>query len=810
MRNLNFLKLFYGLMLVMVSTAFVSCVDDNDDTEAPYLEVSPTTLIFGLDGQPANGSQASFDISTNRSWKATVKDDKSWVTLSKYEGEGSATIQVSIPENVNDEASVVIEISNKVGVLMSETVKITSGSIAPTELIYNETFGTKGGTASPYPYVDQYTDWVKSGEGSETVEYTGAAASLRQSGSTSVGYEGASGGTKLFFGANSNFVVNKISLKENQTKLKLTFGGVYYDFNTKDNVFKPEKFHFYLSADGQTWSNAIEYTTKDAADNWVFATSNFTLKQATTTLYIKFAADVASVFSIDDPTLTTGVGGTEVDLEGGEEPEPGEAKVITIPELNAMMTTTQTPVDETADRYFEAVVQNDVEGGNYSFNNLILATENATTAGNGITLYGNQVEPTTIDVKKGDKVKVTLYKGLAKTVNYNGMFEVTGGKDDTWAKVEKLGSTATITPIVITADKLADYQGMTVTIQDATTATAGVWANTSSISSHTFTAGGTEFVVFCKKEATAFVDKAYKIATGNISGLAAVNSNKGQLVPRNIDDVAAFNATSSDPLITEVTPTSLNFPASGDTKTVEVTVINQGSNKLSVSGLDGTLNASVNGNTITVTATENNGNAVNQTLTISLENGNSKTVTVTQEAKGSTSGDVITMTKDDIVNGKTGSVELASNAYGQQNVNDASTWYTWSNNSLNFTGARICIAPANNGGGIQVQGNASDATKQGRIANVSAISNIQSIEIVLKVVSTSTYAPAYNVYAGTSANPTSTDTKIEGTSSVETIDKFKVYTETFDFSKGNYSYFNIMNDLAGALYIDSIKITYKK
>ena len=53
MRNLNFLKLFYGLMLVMVSTAFVSCVDDNDDTEAPYLEVSPTTLIFGLDGQEA-------------------------------------------------------------------------------------------------------------------------------------------------------------------------------------------------------------------------------------------------------------------------------------------------------------------------------------------------------------------------------------------------------------------------------------------------------------------------------------------------------------------------------------------------------------------------------------------------------------------------------------------------------------------------------------------------------------------------------------------------------------------------------------
>lgn len=810
MRNLNFLKLFYGLMLVMISTAYVSCVDDNDDTEAPYLEVSPTTLTFGLDGQPTSGSQASFDISTNRSWKATVKEDKSWVTLSKYEGEGSATIQVSIPENVNDEASVVIEISNKVGVLKSETVKIKSGEQAEAILIYQETFGTKGATSSPYPFVDQYTDWVKSGEGSETVEYTGTAASLRQSGSTSVGYEGASGGTKLFFGANSSFVVNKISLKENQRNLKLTFGGVYYEFNSKDNVFKPEKFHFYLSADGQSWSNAVEYTTKDAEDNWIFATSNFTLKKATTTLYIKFAADVASVFAIDDPTLTTGNGGTEIDLEnGGEEPEPGEAKVITIPELNAMMTASQTPVDETADRYFEAVVQNDVDGNNYSFNNLILATENATTAGNGITLFGSQVEPSTIDLKKGDKVKVTLYKGLAKTVNYNGMFEVTGGKDDTWAKVEKIG-TASITPIVITADKLADYQGMAVTVQNASTATAGVWANADGISSHTFTAGGTDFTVFCKKGATAFVDQPYSASTGDITGLAAVNSNKGQLVPRNMEDVKNFNPTSSDPLITEVNPTSLNFPASGDTKTIEVTVINQGNNQLSVSGLDGTLSASVNGNSITVVAIENNGNAVNQTLTISLENGNSKTVTVTQEAKGSTGGDVISMTKDDIVNGKTGSVELASNAYGQQKVDDVSTWYTWNINNLNFTGARICIAPTNNGGGIQVQGNASDATKQGRIANVSAISNIQSIEIVLKVVSTSTYAPSYSVYAGSSANPTSADTKIEGNSSVETVDNFKVYTQTFDFSKGNYSYFNIMNDLAGALYIDSIKITYKK
>lgn len=250
MRNLNFLKLFYGLMLVMVSTAFVSCVDDNDDTEAPYLEVSPTTLIFGLDGQPANGSQASFDISTNRSWKATVKDDKSWVTLSKYEGEGSATIQVSIPENVNDEASVVIEISNKVGVLMSETVKITSGSVEPSVVIYNDNVGTIELDKTNWPFVDKYEGWNKTGIGSESVTYTGVNASVRNSGLANTdAYAGASGPNVVFFGKTpTSFNVNTITLTSGQKNLQLTFGASRSVNNngTYDNTFDVSKFEVAL------------------------------------------------------------------------------------------------------------------------------------------------------------------------------------------------------------------------------------------------------------------------------------------------------------------------------------------------------------------------------------------------------------------------------------------------------------------------------------------------------------------------------------------------------------------------------------
>lgn len=331
MKNLTFLKLFVTTMFVMATALFAGCVDDNDDTEAPRLEVSPKTLVFDTDGTPVEGSQSYFEISANRHWTATVLDDKTWVTLSKMEGDGSDKVQVSIPEGITDEAKVLIQISNKVGVLMKEEVTIRSGNIVPAVVIYNETFGTTAPSKSSYPFVDEFTDWVKSGEGSTTVEYAGSGASIRQSGKLSAGYEGASGGDKLFFGNNANFIIQKITLKSDQTNLKLGFGGSYSQQITGgyDNEFKPESFHFYLSKDGTTWSNAIQYDYKQADEYWVYVTSNFTLKYPVNTLYIKFAADIASVFAIDDPTLSTGNGGQEIDL-GNTDPAVSTAEATQV------------------------------------------------------------------------------------------------------------------------------------------------------------------------------------------------------------------------------------------------------------------------------------------------------------------------------------------------------------------------------------------------------------------------------------------------------------------------------------------------
>ena len=560
-----------------------------------------------------------------------------------------------------------------------------------------------------------------------------------------------------------------------KTNYRIIFGGADSQSNggTYDNIFKPESFHVAVG-NGTDWSGNLTYEKIGGSDTtdpyWVQFAVDFTLKEAVGQLSIRFTADVASVFAIDDVQLVEGNGGQEVDLEGGVvPPDPGEATAITIPELIAQMTTTEAPVDANADRYLDAVVMNDVAGANYTFNNLILATENATEAGNGITLYGSQVEPSTLGLNKGDKVRVTLYKGLAKVVNYSGMYEVTGAKEATWCKVEKTGTVTSIPTATIVAADLAKYQGMAVTIANASVAQAGVWASASALSSHTFTADGANFTVFCKqsdeKNPSVFLDVPYKAATGNISGLAAVYKNNSQLVPRNLDDVAAFS-DSSTPMITGVTPASLSFEAAGGEKTLTVSVINQGDNQLSVSGLTPPLSATVDGLTVTVKADPNTGTQpVNQTLTITLANGNSKDVPVTllALAQAGGTGEVVAFSITDI---KADNADLPTNGYGSQVVATPSTWVSWTVGGIEFTGVKICESPASNGSIIQMQGNDSDAAKQAKLQNVTPIDGMSKIKIVFRSYpnkSGSYYNPGYTMtVAGAAQTPVETYTDKSG------------------------------------------------
>lgn len=648
MKKSSIWKLLFSALTVFAVAVFAGCTDVNDDMGAPYLNVTPENLTFDAEGQPADEYNGTFIVETNRPWRAIVEDEQTWVRLSATEGEGDAAVTVTVPaSNIGQSAKVTFEVYNSYGALIQKDVNVLQGEVKPATVIYGNNFDktlAAKDANNRWPFLDQSDAWQNAtGTGIESVTYAYKNMSVRSSQKNSGGYDGASGQNKIFFGtAPANFDIDNITLPSGETNYRITFGANYSKNNdgTYDNTFKPEYFHVWVG-NGTTWKE-LKYEKIGGSDEtdpyWILFKSDFTLKTALKELSIRFTTTTGgeaanSAFSIDDLSFTNGNGGQEVDLEGGVvPPDPGEATAITIPELIAQMTTTEAPVDANADRYLDAVVMNDVAGANYTFNNLILATENATEAGNGITLDGSQVEPSTLGLNKGDKVRVTLYKGLAKVVNYSGMYEVTGAKEATWCKVEKTGTVTSIPTATIAAADLAKYQGMAVTIANASVAQAGVWASASALSSHTFTADGANFTVFCKqsdeKNPSVFLDVPFKAGSGNISGLAAVYKNNSQLVPRNLDDVAAFS-DSSTPMITGVTPASVSIPATGGDQVLTVSVLNQGDNQLSVSGLTPPLSATVDGLTVTVTAEANTGTSpVNQTLTITLA-GSTKTVPVT-------------------------------------------------------------------------------------------------------------------------------------------------------------------------------------
>lgn len=818
MKKSSIWKLLFSALTVFAVAVFAGCTDDNDDMGAPYLNVTPENLTFDAEGQPADEYNGTFIVETNRPWRAIVEDEQTWVRLSATEGEGDAAVTVTVPaSNIGQSAKVTFEVYNSYGALIQKDVNVLQGEVKPATVIYGNNFDktlAAKDANNRWPFLDQSDAWQNAtGTGIESVTYAYKNMSVRSSQKNSGGYDGASGQNKIFFGtAPANFDIDNITLPSGETNYRITFGANYSKNNdgTYDNTFKPEYFHVWVG-NGTTWKE-LKYEKIGGSDEtdpyWILFKSDFTLKTALKELSIRFTTTTGgeaanSAFSIDDLSFTNGNGGQEVDLEGGVvPPDPGEATAITIPELIAQMTTTEAPVDANADRYLDAVVMNDVAGANYTFNNLILATENATEAGNGITLCGSQVEPSTLGLNKGDKVRVTLYKGLAKVVNYSGMYEVTGAKEATWCKVEKTGTVTSIPTATIAAADLAKYQGMAVTIANASVAQAGVWASASALSSHTFTADGANFTVFCKqsdeKNPSVFLDVPFKAGSGNISGLAAVYKNNSQLVPRNLDDVAAFS-DSSTPMITGVTPASVSIPAIGGNETIIVSVANKGENVLSVSGLSGLLEATVDNanNMVTVTAQPNTGAVQNQTLTIAIAGGNSVTVPVTLlGVGGGGTGEVVAFSITDI---KADNAELPINGYGSQVVATPSTWVSWTVGGIEFTGVRICESSASNGSIIQMQGNASDATKQAKLRNVTPIDGMSKIKIVFRSYGTTKYAPGYTMtVAGAARTPVETYTDESG---------YREYVHEYDLTGLGADSFELDNNKVGALYIESFEIT---
>jgi len=330
MMRKNLTQMFLLLSIALFSTLFAGCNTEEVDPVVPSLEisqeaggeaVSSLTLAFGS----AEATQ-SFAIRCNRNWTAVSSNDE-WVVVSPESGEGDATVNVSVTRNPGTKRTATITVST---ILYKKTVTIEqAGEQAEAQVIYFDNLdGEEASNASGnWPFADTFEGFNKQGTGVAEVTYKSSSVTVRaNSVSNDTKYNTsdysaniASGVNNLYFQAGATFEVQKIAL-EGLDKLQLTLGVERNEYGNYDAPFNPEEFIVSLSADGNSWVE-LPYT-RSTYKGWDMATADFQLKEATEYLYIKMAASVAT--RVDDIKLTTGVGGTEIDLAAGETPdEPG-------------------------------------------------------------------------------------------------------------------------------------------------------------------------------------------------------------------------------------------------------------------------------------------------------------------------------------------------------------------------------------------------------------------------------------------------------------------------------------------------------
>lgn len=418
-------------------------------------------------------------------------------------------------------------------------------------------------------------------------------------------YEG-SGVNNLLFGSNNEFVIGKITLDAAQKNLCLTFGSYLSEYGASDNAFDASKFHVSLSKDGDNWVE-ITYDRPVADDEhsqygtWALATANFTLKEVPAELYIKFNADIASSYRMDDVTLLEGVGGQEVDL-------------------NYVAPTTGAKIGEikTAGKYKTAGTV--VARGKLAY---IIADETG-----AMMVYHNGNERAV-----GDKISIE------GEVTINNEASTPRFSEDAVVTVESTGNAWTYNPTVCDAsamDQLLSVDPVCTEIQfTGTLSIDGNYVNVA-IDGASKAIGSVKYI---DNTTISDLDGAVVVVKGYFVG-----TSSGKYV--NVLPYSIEAAGEVPPSIT-VNPTSLTFAAAGEAKTVTVTKKNADDCTIEASADNEQFTVEVSGDQVNVTAKENTAeDAISGTLTVKLMKAGEAvaTATVKLTQSGVSSGNEQTVT----------------------------------------------------------------------------------------------------------------------------------------------------------------------
>lgn len=586
-------RILFGTLCLVSASVFTGCSDDDEKSLVPELTASPETLTFSEETETVQ----TISVKANCEW-TVVKTDLDWATVEPMSGKGNATITVSVSEM----ASGLSERSGKIAFSLihpefgkwgeaesTVTVKQYASGVTPPptgDPIYANNFDKEQATqtyggGSSWPYLDQFEGWKnESGTGISAVTYSFNGMSARANSPSNNNYskyEG-SGVNNLLFGSNNEFVIGKITLDAAQKNLCLTFGSYLSEYGASDNAFDASKFHVSLSKDGDNWVE-ITYDRPVADDEhsqsgtWALATANFTLKEVPAELYIKFNADIASSYRMDDVTLLEGVGGQEVDL-------------------NYVAPTTGAKIGEikTAGKYKTAGTV--VARGKLAY---IIADETG-----AMMVYHNGNERAV-----GDKISI---EGEVTIYNEDSTPQFS---EDAVVTVESTGNAWTYNPTVYDAsamDQLLSVDPVCTEIQfTGTLSIDGNYVNVA-IDGASKAIGSVKYI---DNTTISDLDGAVVVVKGYFVG-----TSSGKYV--NVLPYSIEAAGEVPPSIT-VNPTSLTFAAAGEAKTVTVTKKNADDCTIEASADNEQFTVEVSGDQVNVTAKENTAEeAISGTLTVKL------------------------------------------------------------------------------------------------------------------------------------------------------------------------------------------------
>lgn len=445
-------------------------------------------------------------------------------------------------------------------------------------------------------------------------------------------------------------------------------------------------------------------------------------------------------------------------------------------------------------------------GGN--FYNTLAVVDNTGKPNSGMLFYG--VNYTDAELPVGAEVEIDLSE--ATYVPYNGLPEVSGAKiTATGSKVEM-----NVPELTVSEACSMNYVGQYICVKDVAPATEGYWNTTGDWNNTTLTNQSGASVTIRVNKNAEFAAEKYIVERGNIYGVMEIYSSSYQMFPMSKADVAAF-AEPTDPLL-KLDTDNLTFVAGGETKQVVLTVKNVPSYEVVATTSNNDqfeTEVSADKNTVSVIARPNETDiAIDAVLTVTVkypEGELKQTVALKQNASVSADAERVTFSLASIEASVGG--EIAKSYIGT--VADPSTWLHWTTDGIRFAGVRIQRPSASSAyqGTIQMQGNATDAARQGFITNTESLTDIQQIIVVLRANS----ATALNVsifmgdkpadaadYEGTEVTPTS-NTSVKDDASGQ-----YVHTVSYEFAGNKYPYFKLVNKTRAAFYAESITVVYKK